>query len=340
MRKSWLIWALALTALMLVVYGCANKYLTSGKIAMRSKNYDKAIHDFNLALQGDSTNAEAHMLLAEAYKEKKEYQPMVRHLNTAERLNSAYKGRADQARDSVWVQLFNAGTKNTKEEKYEDGLKNFQMAIYVKPSRYEAYTNAGYVWQQLGNNDSAYTYYQQAYNLDKTNIRVLESFAAMSFNLKQYDRADSLFAAVVEADPANADAWLRRGLIADQKGEYEKAAEYYNKALEIDKTICEAWFNLGIIYFQKLQKLENAEQAFTHAVETCPQGDINVMINLNVVLISEGKIDQAIENLSAFTQNNPQECVGWDLLSQALLRKGEKEKALEANKKYEECNKK
>jgi len=84
------------------------------------------------------------------------------------------------------------------------------------------------------------------------------------------------------------------------------------------------------------QAADNAEQSFTQAANICPD-DINTLINLNVILIANKKYDEAISRLTTFTENNPKECVGWDLLSQALLRKGLQNKALEADKKYKEC---
>ena len=49
MKRGWIALLLALLALALVTYGCADKYVVSGKISMQQKNWDKAISDFNKA---------------------------------------------------------------------------------------------------------------------------------------------------------------------------------------------------------------------------------------------------------------------------------------------------
>ena len=85
-----------------------------------------------------------------------------------------------------------------------------------------------------------------------------------------------------------------------------------------------------------MKKLDDAEQAFSRSADLCPN-DLNAQVNLNVVLITNNKLDDAITRLSTFTSSNPEECAGWDLLSQALIRKGLKKEALEADKKYKEC---
>jgi superkiller protein 3 len=336
MKRGWLVAVLTSATVVLVANGCANKYVTSGKIAMNQKNYDKAINDFNMALKDDSTIAVAHFLLGKCYQEKKDYTSMTQHYSTAERLDPKLKDEIEKARTEVWGTLFTTGTENAKKDKFEDALKAFQTAITVIPQRYEAYTNAGYVWQKLGNNDSAYAYYSKAYSLDQSNFRVLESLAALLFNQKNYDRADSLYAILLHKDSTNAEAFLRRAEIADQQQRYNEAVELYNKTLQLQPRQCDVWFNLGVIFFQRLQKPADAEQAFRRAVDLCPQ-DINAEVNLNVVLIFQNKLDDAIGRLKAFTQANPQECTGWDLLSQALLKKGLKQEAYAASKKYEDC---
>jgi predicted Zn-dependent protease len=85
-----------------------------------------------------------------------------------------------------------------------------------------------------------------------------------------------------------------------------------------------------------MKNSEEALSSFMRAKELCPE-DPNPRVNLNVVLLTLERFDEAIANLETFTQDFPDECVGWDLYSQALLRKGMRKQALEANNKYEEC---
>jgi len=342
MKKVWIV--LMVVAALIVAAGCANKYTTSGKIAMKSKNYEKAIHDFNLALEADSTNPEVHFLLGEAYRHQGDHMAMNKHYADAMRLSPKYDAQIQGVRDSVWADFFKRGIEKAKEKKFQDALGDFQMAINIQPNRYEAFTNAGYVFQNMTESnptyiDSAYTYYQRALDLDKSNVNVLINFGNLAYGMQKFGEADTMFAVVLEKDPNNIDALIRRGEIADQQNRYEDAVGYYNRALQIDPTdssMCNVWFNLGVVYFQQMKKMDDAEQAFSRAVDLCPN-DANAQVNLNVVLITNNKLDDAISRLTQFTNQNPNECVGWDLLSQALLRKGKKEEAYAANKKFEEC---
>ena len=336
--KKALYWLSAASLIAALIFaGCANKYTTSGKIAMNSKNWDKAINDFKMAIQANPADAAAHYNLAKCYKEKNESLLMVEHLEKASALDPNYKAEAEEFRSKAWITYFDSGNSNAKAEKYDQALTDFQTAIVLLPSRYEAYTNAGYVWTKLDNNDSAYSYYAQAYNISPTKKDLLMLYANLSFDMKYYDKADSLYIKILESDTTDADAWFRRGLISNQKNEFDNAIKYYNKSLALAPDKCDPWFNLGLIYFQHLKNDVEAEKAFSRANELCPN-DVEAQIYYSSLLIANNKLDDAITLLKSITVAHPNECVAWDLLSQALVRKGERKAAEEAMKKSEDCN--
>lgn len=336
MRKSWLAYGLLLAVMILFIAGCANKWKTSGKIAMGQKRWDKAISDFQKALELDPDDGEAHFLIARSYKESGEFESMIPHLNAAEGSWAKGEERIRELRAETWEEVFNAGLKNANSADYERARDDFRLAIAIFPERYEAYTNAGFVWQHLEKSDSALYYYEQAYGIDPGNIKILENFASLCFNTGMHPKAESLYKKILVQDPDNAEAVLRLGAIAGENGEYTIAVEYYTRALELEPDNCDLWFNLGILYFQEIKNSEEALNAFLRARELCPD-DANPRINLNVVLLTMERFDEAIANLETFTLDFPDECVGWDLYSQALLRTGMRKQALEAANKYEEC---
>lgn len=336
MRRGWLVSAALLVVLIFVVSGCANKWLTSGKIAMNGKQYDKAIEDFNKVLEQNPENGEAHYYLAECYKEKGEYKKMLPHLDAAEKLYPKKKDKVGDLRKEAWSALFDSGRENAKNKKWDEAKSDFQTAIEVLPERFEAYTNLGYVWQHLGDNDSAYSYYSAAYDEAPDEMVVLENFASLCFTIGKYDKAKELYTKILTKDPKNAEAMARLGDIAGFDGKYQDAVNYYNQALEIQSNNCDLWFSLGVLYFQQIKDNDNAINAFSRTLELCPD-DSNAFINLMVAYITAERFDEAIDKLSTFVEEYPDDCTGWDLYSQALLRKGQKSEALEAYKKYEAC---
>ena len=337
MRIGWLKLAVLLTAVVFVAAGCSNKWVTSGKIAMNGKNFDKAISDFNMALTENPENPEAHFYLASCYLEKEEFSKMLPHVESAEKLYPKGKKKLKEFRAEAWRKLFESGRDGANDQKWEKSRDDFEMAIQINPSRYEAYTNAGYVWQQLANDDSAFFYYTKAYGISPDEITVLENYASLCFNINKYDLADSLYNKILVADPANAEAKARLGDIYANRGEFQTAIDYYNQALEIEGENCNLWFNLGIMYFRELKDMDNAISAFTRSVDLCSD-DVNGHINLCVVYMETEKYDEAQAKLETFTEDFPEECTGWDLYFKVLMKKGLRKQAQDAYKRYEECS--
>ncbi len=328
---------LALTVLVAMVFaGCANKFKTSGKISMGSKRWDKALADFQQALGQTPNDGEVHYLIAMCYKEKDDYAAMVSHLNAADTLYTKGEKKIHDLRESTWKELFEAGNADTEKGNYEKARGEFETAIDLMPDNYAAYINLGVACQHLEDIDCAYSGFKEAYRLEPEKIPVLENFAGYCFNVEKYDEADVVYAKILEKEPEHIDAVIRRGMIASINGEFETAVNYYKTALEKEAFNCDLWFNLGVLYFQQIKNNDEALSAFSRAVELCPD-DVNANINLNVTFISMKKFDEAVANLEAFTLDFPDECVGWDLYSQALLQKGMRSKALDAARKFEEC---
>jgi Tfp pilus assembly protein PilF len=410
MKRGWVILVVGLV--LLLAYGCADKYVTSAKIAINARNWDKAISDLTKALEANPNNDKAHLLLARCYREKGDYGQMIVHLSAAD--NPINAKEVKQMREDTWFILaakadtmmnsipemekgaradfesamnliksdqpdsasrfFNRAKaklkiaeKNAAEEPFNatvekakakdidaantnfettvttarkdvfiDAKNQFETAIAIDPTMPQAYAKAAYAWFNIGNEDSSFHYYEAAYNLMPTNAEILKNLIQISYKVGKTNLVDSLAMVLLSKDPNNVEALLVIAEIAEGAEKYDRAIEYYNKALAIKPDNCTVWFKVGVINFQKLSKPEDAEQAFLQAVNLCPE-DVNAFINLNVLLITQAKYDEAISRLTTFTQANPQDCTAWDLLSQALVRKGDKEKALEANKKYLEC---
>jgi len=338
MKKGRLASLAFLLVAVIALAGCANKYKTSGKIAMGSKNWDKAISDFQKALEQTPNDGEVHYLLAAIMKEQGKFAEMVPHLQAADTLYTKGEGKISDLRESAWKELFESGNNNIKNKENEKAKEDFELATKMLPDNQAAYTNAGYSWQLMGNNDSAYFYYSEAYRLEPENIKVLENLASFTFSIGKYDEAKVLYEKILEKEPQNADAIIGLGSIAEINGDFETAKTLYLSALdqETEKENCGLWFNLGVLYFQKLNMNEEALAAFGKSMEYCPE-DVNSYINYFVVLFSLERFDEAVEKLENFTRDFPEECAGWDLYSRALLQKGMRSQALDAAKKFEDC---
>lgn len=364
MEKRWYVVVLLLAATTLVLSGCANKWKTSGKIAMGQKNWEKAIDDFEMALEQNPRDGEAHFLMARSYLEMGDYESMISHLDAADSLYEKGESKIREMRNETWQALFDSGLKDANEENYEQANGDFGLAISVLPGRYEAYTNKAFVLERMDQHDSAFYYYGEAYRIDPTNIKILENYASLSFNIgiscyrladslsvagdsvkaqsllaegRGYlKKADSLYSGILAQDPKHAEGLMRRGDIARENDDYETALGFYNQVIELEPENCDLWFNIGVLYFRHMKNNEDALKAFSRAKEICPD-DVNVLVNIGVVLLDMGDLDEALVHLESFTRDFPDECISWDLYFRVLQKKGLRQKAIDAYNRYEEC---
>ena len=85
---------------------------------------------------------------------------------------------------------------------------------------------------------------------------------------EDYDTVIKLTNTVIETDPNNAEAYIRRGIAYHHKGEYGYAIANFTKAIELDPSISQLYLARGMAYHQK--------DEYSYAIE-----DVTKAIDLN-----------------------------------------------------------
>ena len=83
------------------------------------------------------------------------------------------------------------------------------------------------------------------------------------------DQAETLYAAVLAAQPDHFDALHMLGVVRCQQGRNTEALDYLRAALNINPSAAEAWSNIGFVY-RELNQPENALASCEHAVSLKP----------------------------------------------------------------------
>jgi tetratricopeptide (TPR) repeat protein len=102
---------------------------------------------------------------------------------------------------------------------------------------------------------------------------------------------------------------------------YKKAAEEFKAALAIDPKYSQAALYLGRVD-NALFADEDALKAFKVAIETDPDY-VEARASYAGALLDAGDMDEAVRQLDVVTRREPQNGMGWYLLSQAYARKGD-----------------
>ncbi len=279
--------------------GAKNPGLASAKIylGLVPPDYDKATEQLKLAVDKDSTSAEAHFLLGKVYAEKNMFKEMMEEFQKAEkfsrlgkrtpRLNPKDTMEIIAIKDKKWTELFNSGVKYGEREKTVGGYKTDLMTDF---SKYPAY---------------------------KDSLRV---FASDLENAQRF--AWDSYLKFEETKPALQD--LEESLS-------QKAQEMYQTTFLIDSTRHEAYLNLGT-EFARREKMETALKYFEKAYELKPE-DSGVMTKYAMGLLSAKKFDEALGIYEEIIQKDPQNINALFNLSSVYMEKGDSQKVIETYSK-------
>ena len=108
--------------------------------------------------------------------------------------------------------------------------------------------------------------YEKALARGAARAKVLLQLGAIQHELEHFPAAERSFAALVDLEPANADAWCMLGVTAKEQHRFDDAARHLAKALELNPDFSEALFNLGLAQFEQ-GRLQDASRSFTRCVE-------------------------------------------------------------------------
>ncbi len=112
---------------------------------------------------------------------------------------------------------------------------------------------------------------------------------------------------------------------------YRKAVVEFSQALQLDPKYSQAALYLGRVY-NALYDDQNALAYFRTAIEIDPDY-LEARASYAGALLDAGNLDEAVRQLNAVTQRDPNNGMAWYLLSQAYARKSSFDEAIAASRK-------
>lgn len=128
-----------------------------------------------------------------------------------------------------------------------------------------------------------------------------------------------------ELDPGRADAMTTEALALVALGDDEQAVEAYERAVVAAPKYEPAWYNLAKAR-ERLARIPGAIDAFTWAIEI--DDSARARNDLGVLLLQEGKLEAAEENLSRAVELDPSMTRAHFNLGNALARQGRRREAI------------
>lgn len=318
MQKSKILLTVALLAGMIFSgFQCSSTELTSARLYIQQKNFDKAIEVLKKDVENNPKSDEGWFLLGHTYGEIGDIKNMIIGYDKSLAISNKYETQIIDSKNFYWANNFNSGVNlfkrgnNTADEDsskiyYDKSIIAFETAAMIQPDSADAYKNMAFVYMSSGRNELAIEPLQELVNRKKEldGYRFLgEIYYTIGANKSlEYgitgDAIDSIEAAeyfdkaifVLEEGVAvyPNDGELTRILNASYIG-----TGRISEALESSKILVEAEpdnevfrYNYGVLLLQT-DDYPGAEEQFLKALEIKPDYD-NAAYNLGLTYVKWG----------------------------------------------------
>ncbi len=278
LSRNLLIWIVGI--LLLTILGCDSTDMTSAKVYLQQKNYEKAEEMLLAAAEKEPMNSEPTYLLAtEIYARNKTWDKVASYLSQSEAIDGKFAEKIDMAREKYWVDNFNLGAKGynalikgeakDEEELYANTVQAFLDCITMNAEKPEAYATLAQVYLFKGDYAKGKEYMILTVEKNPEEIVALVNLGNVYAQEKDYINALVYLDRALAIDPSNINAIKQKAFALDAMGEKLKAAEAYLNAIEVDPNSTDLHYNLGVLYFQQ-EKWEEAAAEFIKVTEINP----------------------------------------------------------------------
>jgi len=239
------------------------------------QKYDQAILDYTKAIELNPAFAVAFLNRASAYSALQQCDNAVSDYIKAVELDPK-----SASSDNNCVVAFNArGNDFLKGKNFSKAIEYFNTVVALNPKNAEAfnkrtraYVSRGDAYSERKLYSKAIADYFKVIEFEPKNAGAYNKRGFAYSNSKKYEQAILDYDAAIKYDPQNAAIYHRRGFAysALTPPQYDKAIADYNKAIKIDPKYSFAYHNRGDIYF-KLQKYDRAMADYLKAIKYNPR---------------------------------------------------------------------
>jgi Flp pilus assembly protein TadD len=230
-----------------------------------------------------------------------------------------------------------AGMANERTGNYPAAVKAYERGLAVEPRNVELLNSLGFALFQQGKSQEAVVALEKALAVDPKHWKAHNNLALAAIDIGELEVAEAHYRDSLAIKPQPA-IYNDLGFVLERQGLSDEAVEAYRKAIKLDPGSASAHYNLGSSLARSGQFAE-AERHLRRALKTSPNAQ--TYTGLGIVLWQTGRTDEAIVNLRAAIEADPNNEAAHRTLAQVLeslgrtdeaRRETETAKALDAGK--------
>ena len=298
-------------------FQCSSTELTSAKLYIQQKNYDKAIDALQKEVQKNPKSDEGYYLLGVVLGEKERFTEMIDAYKNSLSISNKFSENISSSKKYFWANLFNKGvgyfqmgtkTENTDSTKlfFTKSIDAFNSAIEIEPDSADTYKNLAFVYMSAQEYDKAvsplekliekedaldgykflseilYAKGVEYKNKYDNNKALSDSLEAM----KYFDKAIKIAEQGRKKYPEDSDILLTLSNAYIAANKIETAVDAFRTGVEKDPTNQYYRYNYGVLLLGK-NDFAGAEEQFKKALEIDPDY-YNASYNLAVTYVKWG----------------------------------------------------
>lgn len=298
-------------------FQCSSSELTSAKLYISQKNYDKALESLLKEVQKNPKSDEGYYWLGEVYAEKENITEMVKAFDASLAISKNFEAKINNAKVVSWANLFNKGVasfqrgNNTDNEDsikiyYEKSIYQFESAVMLQPDSADTYKNLAFVYISANRIDDAIKPFQKIIDLEKNvdgysflgeiyfdkgavlsdTYRISKNPADSIAAIEQYNKAISVLEEGRKYHPNDQRIllFLSNSYIGANK--IDVAIDAFKAGVEQEPENEYYRYNYGVLLLG-VDRFEEAAAQFTKAIEIKPEYQ-NAIYNLGVTYVKWG----------------------------------------------------
>jgi len=318
MKNSKLILlGMLLMGIMFLGFQCASTELTSAKLYIQQKNWDKAIETLNTEVTKNPKSDEGYFLLGTVYSEQDNVDKMIESFDKSLAISNKFEKNIGEYKAFQWannfnrgVSLFQRGNKVTDEDSskmyFDMAIDAYNKAIRLEPDSAETYRNLAFVYLTTGKTEESveplkklveieqaeegYQYLGEVYytlganlmNDFKFNSNPQDSIKAMDY----YDKSIVTLEEGLKKYPVNSEMQVARTSAYIGAGRIAEAIIASKILVENEPDNKIYHYNYGVLLLNS-EKYAEAETQLLEALKIDPEYE-NAIYNLGVTYVKWG----------------------------------------------------
>ncbi|WP_413161120.1 tetratricopeptide repeat protein [Capilliphycus salinus ALCB114379] len=257
------------------------------------KKYDRAIVEYQAALEDDPQNVTALSKIADAYAALKNWQQSIYYYQKAIEI--------DQNQPWLYIGL---GDAFKAIEKLSEAIVNYQAVLNKKPRHVSALSKLCGAYAVLKNWQQSIEFYQKAIEIDPSLPWVYIGLGDAFKAIEKVSEAILYYQKTLEIDPNNISVHLKLGNLFKEQGNFSEAAACYEKIIEIDPQDSRPYERLGNLY----RSLEHSTKAIDYYELAIARNPNNFYWHMDVgnCFFQLKKLTEAIHHYQRALEINPQ----------------------------------